>query len=66
MKSVGETMAFGRTFQESFQKAWRSLETGLDGWAGCDRNLSVGSVDKQKLINQVPPPRAPSSPLPRP
>eukprot|EP00884_Botryococcus_braunii_P009542 jgi/Botrbrau1/1858/Bobra.146_1s0047.1 len=33
MKSVGEAMAIGRTFQESFQKAMRSLETGLDGWA---------------------------------
>nr|VFJ46921.1 MAG: carbamoyl-phosphate synthase large subunit [Candidatus Kentron sp. FW]VFJ56251.1 MAG: carbamoyl-phosphate synthase large subunit [Candidatus Kentron sp. FW] len=31
MKSVGEVMAIGRTFQESFQKALRSLETGLDG-----------------------------------
>jgi carbamoyl-phosphate synthase large subunit len=31
MKSVGEAMAFGRTFQESLQKALRSLETGLDG-----------------------------------
>lgn len=33
MKSVGETMAMGRTFQESMQKALRSLETGLDGWS---------------------------------
>src|ERR1700729_3547895 len=31
MKSVGEVMAIGRTFQESFQKALRSLETGLSG-----------------------------------
>jgi len=31
MKSVGEAMAFGRTFQESLQKALRSLETGLNG-----------------------------------
>ena len=31
MKSVGEAMAFGRTFQESLQKALRSLETGLTG-----------------------------------
>jgi carbamoyl-phosphate synthase large subunit len=31
MKSVGEAMAIGRTFQESFQKALRSLETGRDG-----------------------------------
>ncbi len=31
MKSVGEAMAIGRTFQESFQKALRSLETDFDG-----------------------------------
>ncbi|MBM5815117.1 MAG: carbamoyl-phosphate synthase large subunit [Cyanobacteria bacterium K_Offshore_surface_m2_239] len=36
MKSVGEAMAIGRSFEESFQKALRSLETGLAGW-GCDR-----------------------------
>ncbi|AES67407.1 putative carbamoyl-phosphate synthase (glutamine-hydrolyzing) [Medicago truncatula] len=34
MKSVGESMAVGRTFQESFQKAVRSLEHGHAGW-GC-------------------------------
>ncbi len=31
MKSVGEVMAIGRTFQESLQKALRGLETGRDG-----------------------------------
>ena len=31
MKSVGEVMAMGRTFQESLQKALRGLETGVDG-----------------------------------
>ncbi|MES2406370.1 MAG: carbamoyl-phosphate synthase large subunit [Pseudomonadota bacterium] len=31
MKSVGEVMAIGRTFRESFQKALRGLETGMDG-----------------------------------
>jgi carbamoyl-phosphate synthase large subunit len=31
MKSVGEVMAIGRTFQESLQKALRGLETGMDG-----------------------------------
>ena len=36
MKSVGEAMAIGRCFEESFQKALRSLETGHAGW-GCDR-----------------------------
>jgi len=32
MKSVGEVMAIGRTFQESIQKALRGLETGIDGF----------------------------------
>jgi hypothetical protein len=36
MKSVGEAMAIGRRFEESFQKALRSLEIGRAGW-GCDR-----------------------------
>ncbi len=34
MKSVGETMAIGRSFRESFQKALRSLEIGLMVWVG--------------------------------
>ncbi|HZR03253.1 MAG TPA: carbamoyl-phosphate synthase large subunit [Burkholderiales bacterium] len=36
MKSVGEVMAMGRTFQESLQKALRGLETGVDGLDECD------------------------------
>ena len=36
MKSVGEAMAIGRTFQESFQKALRSLETDFDGLSDID------------------------------
>jgi len=43
MKSVGEAMAIGRTFQESFQKALRSLETGRAGW-GCDRKETLPSL----------------------
>ncbi len=39
MKSVGETMAIGRTFKESVQKAFRSLETGRGG-LGSDGSLS--------------------------
>ena len=35
MKSVGESMAIGRSFEESFQKALRSLELGVFGWE-CD------------------------------
>ena len=34
MKSVGEAMAIGRTFKESFQKCLRSLEIGSRGWGG--------------------------------
>src|ERR671938_327924 len=33
MKSVGESMAIGRTFKEAFQKGLRALETGRSGWA---------------------------------
>ena len=43
MKSVGEAMAIGRNFQESFQKALRSLETGLCGLNEVDiPNLGQG------------------------
>ncbi|MGB5346409.1 MAG: carbamoyl-phosphate synthase large subunit, partial [Woeseia sp.] len=38
MKSVGEVMSFGRTFQESLQKALRGLETGV---TGLDEKLSI-------------------------
>ncbi len=37
MKSVGESMAIGRTFKEAFQKALRALETGRPGWAFGER-----------------------------
>ena len=43
MKSVGEAMAIGRTFNESFQKALRSLETGRFGF-GCDRQETLPSI----------------------
>ena len=43
MKSVGEVMAIGRTFQESLQKALRSLETGL---TGLDEILSLPLNDE--------------------
>src|SRR3954466_6014314 len=42
MKSVGEVMAIGRTFQESFQKALRGLETGVDG-------LNQRTKDREKI-----------------
>ncbi len=39
MKSVGETMAIGRTFKESFQKAMRGLEVGHFGFGGGKNDL---------------------------
>ncbi len=50
MKSVGEAMAIGRSFEESFQKAIRSLETGRSGW-GCDMDdLSLSRSEIERLL----------------
>src|SRR5690242_18369028 len=46
MKSVGEVMAIGRTFQESFQKALRGLEVGVDG-------LNQKTVDREVLEKEL-------------
>ncbi|MBP9540725.1 MAG: carbamoyl-phosphate synthase large subunit, partial [Vitreoscilla sp.] len=46
MKSVGEVMAIGRTFQESVQKALRGLETGLAGF-------DTRSIDKSEIIREI-------------
>ena len=46
MKSVGEVMAIGRTFQESLQKALRGLEIGVDG-------LVSLSSDKDEIIREL-------------
>ena len=51
MKSVGEAMAIGRTFQESLQKALRSLETGLFGLT--PRTQDIIAI-KKELINARP------------
>jgi len=55
MKSVGEAMAIGRTFQESFQKAIRSLETGRAGW-GCDRPEKLPSGEQIRPQLRTPNP----------
>jgi carbamoyl-phosphate synthase large subunit len=55
MKSVGEAMAIGRTFQESFQKALRSLETGHFGW-GCDRDEDLPTIEQVKAQLRTPNP----------
>ncbi|MBK1698951.1 carbamoyl-phosphate synthase large subunit [Rhodovibrio salinarum] len=52
MKSVGEAMSIGRTFQESLQKAFRSMETGLSGLndvAIPDALDAQGQVDKDAV-----------------
>jgi carbamoyl-phosphate synthase large subunit len=46
MKSVGEVMAMGRTFQESMQKALRGLETGIDGF-------DERSTDRQEIETEM-------------
>ena len=49
MKSVGEIMAIGRTFQESIQKALRGLEIGTDGF---DEVLNPDNPDVQSILKQ--------------
>ncbi|MEN6407799.1 MAG: carbamoyl-phosphate synthase large subunit [Thermoguttaceae bacterium] len=51
MKSVGETMAIGRTFKESFQKALRGLEVGSFGF-GCD-GKDLWGTPEQPTIEEV-------------
>ncbi len=46
MKSVGEVMAIGRTFQESFQKALRGLEVGVDG-------LNQKTTDRERIEQEL-------------
>ena len=50
MKSVGEAMAIGRSFEESFQKAMRSLEKGLNG---VDPLVPINSDDEESLRDQI-------------
>ena len=52
MKSVGEVMAIGRTFQESLQKALRGLETGLDGLTPVVQ-LPLGDEDMDALLEEL-------------
>jgi len=55
MKSVGEAMAIGRTFHESFQKALRSLETKRFGF-GADRDEQLPSLEQIKYLLRTPTP----------
>ncbi len=47
MKSVGEVMAMGRTFQESLQKALRGLETGIDGFV---EQVDLNEADAEDVV----------------
>ncbi len=55
MKSVGEAMAIARTFQESFQKALRSLEVGRFGF-GADRDEDLPTLEQIKTSLRTPNP----------
>jgi carbamoylphosphate synthase large subunit len=58
MKSVGEVMAIGRTFQESLQKALRGLETGIDGF---DEKTADRRTDEDRRRWAIPVPRPSAS-----
>ena len=51
MKSVGEVMAIGRTFRESFQKALRGLEVGRFGF-GCDKK-DLWGTERQPSMDEI-------------
>ena len=53
MKSVGETMAIGRTIHESMQKALASMESGLTGFDEIDIGTDVAGI-KRELSRQTP------------
>ena len=54
MKSVGEVMAMGRTFQESLQKALRGLEVGIDGFSPIADNLEGDRLERIQQELRVP------------
>ncbi len=60
MKSVGESMAMGRTFKQAFQKALRALETGRTGWEAADRliddRLPDDSIEALRRALRTPTP----------
>ncbi|QDV58490.1 carbamoyl-phosphate synthase large subunit [Rosistilla oblonga] len=60
MKSVGETMAIGRTFKESFQKALRGLEVGSFGFGGGSKDMWGGESqpDRDEVIAKLSTPNA--------
>ena len=53
MRSVGETMAIGRTFKESLQKGLRSLEVGRAGFGADGKDLSAAKVADKELREKL-------------
>ncbi|MCA1809374.1 MAG: carbamoyl-phosphate synthase large subunit [Kiritimatiellia bacterium] len=53
MKSVGEAMSIGRTFKQSFQKAWRSLETGRAGFGADGRDAAMEALPDEQLETEL-------------
>ena len=58
MKSVGETMAIGRTFKEAFQKGLRSLEVGRGGFGADGKDLAAPALDRAVVEHRL---RVPNS-----
>ena len=54
MKSVGEVMAMGRTFQESLQKALRGLEVGINGFSPIADHLEGDRLERIQQELRVP------------
>ena len=55
MKSVGESMAIGRTFKEALQKGFRGLEAGRAGWVIGDGPIDdrLSAIDRETLIAAI-------------
>ena len=53
MKSVGETMAIGRTFKEAFQKALRGLETGAHGFGLDAKSAEYDAMPMESVFPEI-------------
>ena len=53
MKSVGEVMAIGRSFNESIQKALRSLEVGFEGFDNVKETSSQKLLSKKNILTEL-------------
>ena len=58
MRSVGETMAIGRTFKESLQKGLRSLETGRAGWGADGKDFDPARLADKELREHLTAPNS--------